>query len=284
MQLMKVLWNEKIVDREEVRIDIEDRGYQYGDGIYEVIRIYQGKMFMAKEHFQRLANSAAKIKMALPYDTEILRDKLCKLIEIEEITDGEVYLQVTRGVLSPRNHVFPPQGSITGVLTANVIPFQRPLAMQEEGLKATLIPDQRWLHCDIKSLSLLGNLLSLEEARSAGFDEALLHREGFFTEASASNLWFVSKGTVYTHPDGNLVLPGITKMKVLALCQELAIPVKEEAVAIDRLAEFDECFITNSVWEIVPIVAVDGLPVGEGRRGAVTSSLQQAYIEATKRN
>lgn len=281
---MKVLWNEEIVDRQEVQIDIEDRGYQYGDGIYEVIRIYQGKMFMAEEHLQRLENSAAKIKMTLPYETTILKDRLRSLIDIEGITDGEVYLQVTRGVLSPRNHFFPPQGTIKSVLTANVIPFHRPVDMQRNGLQATLIPDQRWLHCDIKSLSLLGNLLSLEEARSNGYDEALLHREGFFTEASASNLWFVSKGTVYTHPDGNLVLPGITKMKVLSLCQELKLPVKEEAVAIDRLAEFDECFITNSVWEIVPIVGIDGHPVGTGQLGAVTAKLQQAYIEATKKN
>lgn len=177
---MKVLWNEEIVDRQEVQIDIEDRGYQYGDGIYEVIRIYQGKMFMAEEHLQRLENSAAKIKMTLPYETTILKDRLRSLIDIEGITDGEVYLQVTRGVLSPRNHVFPPQGTIKSVLTANVIPFHRPVDMQRNGLQATLISDQRWLHCDIKSLSLLGNLLSLEEARSNGYDEALLHREGFF--------------------------------------------------------------------------------------------------------
>jgi D-alanine transaminase len=281
---MKVLWNERIVEREEVQIDIEDRGYQFGDGIYEVIRIYQGEMFMVEEHLQRLENSAAKIKMTLPYAIARLKDKLITLIELEGIWDGEVYLQITRGISRPRNHYFPPQGSVKGVLTANAIPFQRPIEMQSKGLRGTLIPDQRWLHCDIKSLSLLGNLLSLDEARTKGFDDALLYRDGFFTETSASNLWFVSQETVYTHPDGNLILPGITKQKVLQLCHELEIPVKEEPVSIERLPEFAECFITNSVWEIVPIVEIDGRKVGDGRLGGITGRLQQAYIEATQRN
>lgn len=154
--------------------------------------------------------------------------------------------------------------------------------MQRNGLQATLIPDQRWLHCDIKSLSLLGNLLSLEEARSNGYDEALLHREGFYGSFRFKFMVCFQRNGVYASGWQS----GFTwdhKMKVLSLCQELKLPVKEEAVAIDRLAEFDECFITNSVWEIVPIVGIDGHPVGTGQLGAVTAKLQQAYIEATKR-
>ncbi|WP_430609194.1 D-amino-acid transaminase [Enterococcus sp. DIV0876] len=277
---MKVLWNQDIVEREQVKVDIEDRGYQYGDGIYEVIRVYDGHCYMLAEHMERLIASAKKIKLTLPYDAERIAENLKKMIAVEEINNGEIYMQITRGVYSPRNHQFPTAGTVQAVLTANAIPFERPLDMQQNGLSATVIPDQRWLHCDIKSLSLLGNLLSLDEAIEKGFDDALLHRDGFFTEASASNLWFVIDGKLYTHPDGPLVLPGITKIKVRQLCAELAISLVEEAVPISRLGEVQECFLTNSVWEIVPVVSIDGNLVGQGEKGPITARLQQAYIDA----
>lgn len=279
---MKVLWNDQIVDREAVKIDIEDRGYQYGDGIYEVIRIYNGRCFMLGEHMTRLESSAQKIKLTLPYTISQLTENLKLLVKTEGITEGEIYLQITRGIASPRNHEFPSAEAVKGVVTANVIPFQRPLEMQHAGLSATVLPDERWLHCDIKSLSLLGNLLALDQAIEAGVDDALLQRDGFFTEASASNLWFVIDGIVYTHPDGRLVLPGITKMKVLQLCQQLEIAYREEPVPIEALSNVQECFLTNSVWEIVPIVNVDGKSVGNGTLGSITKRLQAAYIAATK--
>lgn len=279
---MKVLWNDQIVDREAVKIDIEDRGYQYGDGIYEVIRIYNGRCFMLGEHMTRLESSAQKIKLTLPYTIPQLTENLKLLVKTEGITEGEIYLQITRGIASPRNHEFPSAGAVKGVVTANVIPFERPLEMQHAGLSATVLPDERWLHCDIKSLSLLGNLLALDQAIEAGFDDALLQRDGCFTEASASNLWFVIDGIVYTHPDGRLVLPGITKMKVLQLCQQLEIPYREEPVPVEALNNAQECFVTNSVWEIVPIVKVDGKSVGNGTLGSITKRLQAAYIAATK--
>lgn len=279
---MKVLWNDQIVDREAVKIDIEDRGYQYGDGIYEVIRIYNGRCFMLGEHMTRLESSAQKIKLTLPYTISQLTENLKLLVKTEGITEGEIYLQITRGIASPRNHEFPSAEAVKGVVTANVIPFERPLEMQHAGLSATVLPDERWLHCDIKSLSLLGNLLALDQAIEAGFDDALLQRDGFFTEASASNLWFVIDGIVYTHPDGRLVLPGITKMKVLQLCQQLEIAYLEEPVPVDALSNVQECFLTNSVWEIVPIVNVDGKSVGNGTLGSITKRLQAAYIAATK--
>ena len=279
---MKVLWNDQIVDREAVKIAIEDRGYQYGDGIYEVIRIYNGRCFMLGEHMTRLESSAQKIKLTLPYTIPQLTENLKLLVKTEGITEGEIYLQITRGIASPRNHEFPSAGAVKGVVTANVIPFERPLEMQHAGLSATVLPDERWLHCDIKSLSLLGNLLALDQAIEAGFDDALLQRDGCFTEASASNLWFVIDGIVYTHPDGRLVLPGITKMKVLQLCQQLEIPYREEPVPVEALNNAQECFLTNSVWEIVPIVKVDGKSVGNGTLGSITKRLQAAYIAATK--
>lgn len=230
----------------------------------------------------RLESSAQKIKLTLPYTIPQLTENLKLLVKTEGITEGEIYLQITRGIASPRNHEFPSAGAVKGVVTANVIPFERPLEMRHAGLSATVLPDERWLHCDIKSLSLLGNLLALDQAIEAGFDDALLQRDGCFTEASASNLWFVIDGIVYTHPDGRLVLPGITKMKVLQLCQQLEIPYREEPVPVEALNNAQECFLTNSVWEIVPIVKVDGKSVGNGTLGSITKRLQAAYIAATK--
>lgn len=275
---MKVLWNDQVVERDTVKIDIEDRGYQFGDGLYEALQVYNGKMYMVKEHFERLQRCAKKIRMALPYSVEAIIANLNKLIAAEQIQNGVMYLQVTRGV-EPRDHNLPEPGTIPGVLTANVTPIERLTQMQQNGLKTVVVPDQRWLHCDIKSLSLLGNLLSLDEARTQGYDDALLQRDGYFTEASASNLWFVVGDTIYTHEDGNLVLPGITKIKTLALARELGLTVKEEAFPVSRLEEATECFETNSVWEVVPVVAINGRQLTAGA-GPITAQLQQAYIAA----
>lgn len=275
---MKVLWNDQVVERDTVKIDIEDRGYQFGDGLYEAMQVYNGKMYMAKEHFERLQRCAKKIRMALPYPIAEIKANLEKLIAAENIQNGAMYMQITRGV-EPRDHQLPEPGTIPGVLTANVTPIERMTKMQQEGLKTVVIPDQRWLHCDIKSLSLLGNLLSLDEARTQGYDDALLQRDGYFTEASASNLWFVLGDTIYTHEDGNLVLPGITKIKTLALARELGLKVKEEALPVSRLGEVTECFETNSIWEVVPVVAINGRSLTKGP-GPITAKLQQAYIDA----
>lgn len=274
---MHVLWNDQIVDRQAVKIDIEDRGYQFGDGLYESIRVYEGKMFMYNEHFDRLERCAQKIRLKLPFSRVELFQRLMKLIAIEKISEGDVYLQITRGVVSPRNHPFPADPH--PVLTANVIPISRPVKLQQQGKSACVVKDLRWLHCDIKSLSLLGNLLSLDEARQRGFDDALLARDGFFTEASASNLWFVIAGCLYTHEDGPLVLPGITKLQLLRIIHAEKLPVKEEAVPVSALDQIDECFLSNSIEEVVPVVSINGKQIGDGQPGKITRLLQQKYIE-----
>lgn len=279
---MHILWNDQIVERDEVKIDIEDRGYQYGDGLYEVVRVYSGHLYMLEEHLNRLWSGAEKIRMQLPFTREELTGNLKKLVELEGIKEGKLYFQVTRGVDSPRNHALPDPATIKGVLTANIIPYQRPVKKMEEGITVAVVPDTRWLHCDIKSLSLLGNVLALDDARRKGFDDAVLVRDTKVTEASAANFWAVKDGTVYTHPNGNLILPGITKMKILTLAKALGIPVKEEAISEEELFAVDECFISGSLTEIVPVVQINDFAVGNGTPGEITKQLIDAYITSVE--
>lgn len=275
---MHILWNDQIVERDEVKIDIEDRGYQYGDGLYEVVRVYNGHLFMLEEHLNRLWDGAEKIRMTLPFTKDELAANLQKLVALEGIPEGKLYFQVTRGIDSPRNHALPDPKKVTGVLTANITACERPVKKMQEGITVAVVPDTRWLHCDIKSLSLMGNILSLDEARRQGFDDAVLIRDDKVTEASAANFWAVKDGTVYTHPDGNLILPGITKRKILELARELNIPVKEEAIFEEELFTADECFVSGSVTEIVPVVKINEHIVGSGKPGEITQQLINAYI------
>ena len=277
---MKVLWNEKIVDESEVKIDIEDRGYQFGDGIYEVIRIYDGYMYMEKEHLDRLWVSAEKIRMTLPFTREELSQRLHRLAQEVGLENARVYFQVTRGTAKPRLHDFPNPKEVQPVLMADIQPASRPSAKQNIGIRAGFVEDKRWLHCDIKSISLLGNIMALDEAQQKGYDEAVLVRDGIVTEASASNLWMVKDEVLYTHPDGNLVLPGIAKIKIRELVKALGIELKEEAFTEKELLAADECFKTSSVAEIMPIIEIDNQTIGDGTPGKVTKKLLNAYIES----
>ena len=277
---MKVLWNEEIVDESEVKIDIEDRGYQFGDGIYEVIRIYDGYMYMEKEHLDRLWVSAEKIRMTLPFTREELSQRLHRLAQEVGLENARVYFQVTRGTAKPRLHDFPDPKEVQAVLMADIQPASRPSAKQNIGIRAGFVEDKRWLRCDIKSISLLGNIMALDEAQQKGYDEAVLVRDGIVTEASASNLWMVKDEVLYTHPDGNLVLPGIAKIKIRELVKALGIELKEEAFTEKELLATDECFKTSSVAEIMPIIEIDNQTIGDGTPGKVTKKLLNAYIES----
>lgn len=281
---MKTLFNGEIINKEEVSISFEDRAYHFGDGLYEAVRIYAGKMFMFSEHFDRLVTGADKIHLALPFTKAALQGMLEELIFASKVDNGLVYLQISRGIVSPRQHLIPEKGSVEPIYLAYTLPFERPVKLQETGQRATVIPDKRWLHCDIKSLSLMGNLLSLDEAVKKDYDEALLERDGVFTEASASNAWFVIDDVIYTHPDGNLILPGITKKHLLQLAKEHGIVVIEEAVKVSQLADISECFVTNSIYEIVPIVSIDNKIVGGGIPGPLTKKLLDLYIASTLLN
>lgn len=269
-----VLWNNRLVKDGDIHLSKEDRGYQFGDGIYEVIRVYDGNMFTAKEHINRFYNSADKIKLVVPFTKDVFHKMLYELIEANEVTTGQVYVQITRGA-SPRQHQFPTD-AVEPVLTAYTKEVERPVSQMANGVSARTVEDVRWLRCDIKSLNLLGNVMAKQEAHEAGCFEALLHRGDSITEGSSSNMYGIKDGVLYTHPVTNLILNGITRSVILECCKEIGLPVVEESMSLSTLFLNDEFFMSSTTAEIMPIIMIDGKKVGNGLPGLWTKKLQTA--------
>ena len=265
----------QFTERDGLAISIEDRGYYFGDGVYEVIKVYGGELYTAEEHIERLFQSATKIKMTIPYAEVQLMEIARELVAKNNILVGHVYIQVTRGS-APRLHQFP-NPAVPPVVTGYAINNPRPMAGIENGVGVKSVEDVRWLRCDIKSLNLLGNVLAKQEAHEAGCIEALLHRDGVVTEGSASNVFGVKDGIVYTHPVTNLILNGITRQVVLGLCEEQGIPVVEKSFTLDEAFEMDEFILTSTTSEVTPVISIDGRPVGSGLVGPLTMNLQKAF-------
>ncbi|HJF32305.1 MAG TPA: D-amino-acid transaminase [Sporosarcina psychrophila] len=265
----------RFTERDGLNISIDDRGYYFGDGVYEVIKVYDGELYTAEEHINRLFQSAAKIKMSIPYAEVQLMEIARELVATNNILIGHVYIQVTRGS-APRLHQFP-NPAVSPVVTAYAINNPRPIAGMEKGVAVKSVEDVRWLRCDIKSLNLLGNVLAKQEAQEAGCIEALLHRDGIVTEGSASNMFGVKDGTVYTHPVTNLILNGITRQVILGLCSEQGIPLIEKSFTLEEAFEMDEFFLTSTTSEVTPVISIDGRSLGTGVPGSVTKKIQKAF-------
>ncbi|WP_272885597.1 D-amino-acid transaminase [Fictibacillus marinisediminis] len=276
MEIQYVLYGDQIIKRDQASIDMEDRGYNFGDGIYEVVYIYGGKPFSMEEHFKRFAESAAKLEMKLPYTLETIIDLTVKLIDANKIHNGIVYIQMTRGA-SPRNHLFDRESSC--LITGFARKMDPPVQAQENGVKTYLTEDIRWLRCDIKSLNLLGNTMAKRKAADHGCHEALQHREGTCTEGSSSNLFIIKNGTLYTHPATNLILNGITRQHILTIANEENVDVTEQAFTTDDLLEADEVFISSTTMEIAPVIAVTGDKKGTYPIGPITRFLQKKLKE-----
>lgn len=273
---MKVILNSQLVERDDVRIDPEDRGYQFGDGIYEVVRAYNGTYFCLDDHVDRLFRSAQEIEMAIPQSKEEIKELMNQILKENEIDTGNLYMQVTRGIASPRNHSYP-DGEVLPTVTGTTTIVPRDAEKIKTGIQTIIEEDIRWLRCDIKSISLLGNIMLKHEAHKKNVEEAILHRDGVVTECSSSNVAIVKEGTVYTHPDGNLILPGVTKKVWLACAEELDIPVKQEAFTLEDLKQADEVFISSTTVEVTPVTTIEGETVGDGKRGNITAKLSEAY-------
>ncbi|MCM3712121.1 D-amino-acid transaminase [Sporosarcina luteola] len=265
----------QFTSKDSLTISIDDRGYYFGDGVYEVVKVYDGELYTAEEHIGRLFQSASKIKMAIPYSEQQLIDIAKELVKVNEVMTGHIYMQVTRGA-SARVHQFP-EVSVTPVVTAYAIHNPRPLSNIEGGVSVKSVDDVRWLRCDIKSLNLLANVLAKQEAFEAGCAEAIFVRDGVVTEGSSSNAFGVKDGVVITHPATNLILNGITRQVVLKLCKENEIPVEERAFTPEEMYAMDEFFITSTTSEITPVVLIDEKAVGAGTPGVVTRRLQEAF-------
>ncbi|HLT54770.1 MAG TPA: D-amino-acid transaminase [Bacillota bacterium] len=270
---MKMLFNDSMIERTNI-VDIEDRGYQFGDGIYEVIGVYEGRTFLLDEHLQRLQRSASELRISLPYTLENLKEKLIELVKVNELNEGVIYLQVTRGT-AERWHQFPEN------TRPNLVAYTKEeevmTELEESGAKAVLTEDIRWLRCDIKTLNLLPNVLAKQKAIEDGAVEAIMHRGNIVTEGSASNVFIVKDGTVYTHPANNYILNGITRQKVLEICRKNKIAVHEETFTVDDLFQADEVFITATKLDIIPIIQVNDQIIGNGKRGKVAETVLQDF-------
>ncbi|PWA12830.1 D-amino-acid transaminase [Pueribacillus theae] len=280
----KVIVNDQMMERSQHRIDMEDRGYQFGDGVYEVIRVYNGDLFGVEEHIDRFFESAGKIKLKILFTKESLKENLNALIKENELQLGIVYMQLTRGV-SPRAHVFPDEHT-TPVLTAYTKEMPIPKLQMANGVSAIVTPDIRWLRCDIKSLNLLPNILAKEEAKEQGCYEAIFHRDGIVTEGASSNIFIVAKGNMITHPESHFILNGITRQMIFKLCKENKLSLVEKPFNVDDLMNADEVFLSSTVSEVMPIVKIDNKTIGNGQPGPHTKQLQalfQKYIQKQAR-
>lgn len=263
------------IHKDKLKFPFEERGLQFGDGVYEVIRIYQGQYYLLKEHVDRLYRSLAEIKIDFPYDKERLTNTLLDLLKKNEMKDdGKLYLQVTRGS-APRNHVFP-ENTLPNVYAYLEI-FERNIEVQTYGASAITLPDNRWSNCHIKSLNLLPNILAKQEAKEKGSFEAIFHRDGIVTECSSSNAYFVKDGKIFTHPPTNGILHGCVRMAIERFANKLEIPFVEEAYPVKEIKDADEVFISSSTAEITPIVKVDDEIIKDGSPGPITRQLQHAY-------
>jgi D-alanine transaminase len=256
---LMILYNDRFVSAEEVHVSIHDRGYYFGDGVYEVFRIYNGILFEKDAHLARLARSAHAVRINFPCSLAQLEEHLERLVALNGIIEGTLYMQITRGE-ARRAHPFPEDA--TPVLMGYCSEVLRPLASMRDGITAVTIPDIRWLRCDIKSLNLLPNVLALQEAIDLGCGEAILHRNGIVTECSASNIMIVQKGTIYTHPANHFILHGITREVILKLAEEEDIQVEQRPFTLEELYGSDEAFICGTTAEITPVISIDNQAVG----------------------
>ena len=271
-----VYLNGRYLPAEEACVPVFDRGFLFGDGVYEVIPAYGGRLFRLEAHLHRLDNSLAAIRMVNPLGREEWREVLENLLREQGGGDQSIYLQVTRGVAPKRDHAFPDGVRPTVFVSTSPIP---PVAGDagDIGISAITLDDIRWQMCHVKAITLLPNVLLKQQARDAGSDEAILIRDGEATEGAASNLFIVEDGVLVTPPTGPCLLPGITRDLVLELARANAVPCREEAISRERLAHADEVWLTSSTREIMPVCRLDGRPVGPGRPGPVWRRLRALY-------
>ncbi|MFD1361330.1 D-amino-acid transaminase [Lentibacillus salinarum] len=270
-----ILSQTSFISRDDLTYPFEERGLQFGDGVYEVIRIYQGSYYLLTEHIDRLFRSADAIKIELPFSNQEITSLLQELLSKNAITeDGIVYLQATRGS-APRNHAFPDDTPAN--VYAYIREMPRKLQQLTNGVAAITHRDTRWENCYIKSLNLLPNVLAKQEAQENGCYEAILQKDGLVTECSSSNIYLVKDGHIYTHPATNHILHGCVRMRVEQFAADLEIPFMEEAFSVDAIADADELFLSSSTSEVMPVVEIDGEPVADGKPGKITRQIQEVY-------
>jgi len=275
---MTCYFNGEYLPKDQIRISPDDRGFLFGDGIYEVVASYRGKLFRMPDHVARMKRGLTEARIR--FDNVEGFEEVCrKLIETNALgaKDATVYIQVTRGV-APRKHRFPPPET-TPTVYAFAAEFRRNEEQQEQGIKVILVPDIRWTRCDIKCTALLPNVLENQRAVDEGAAEALFVRDGAVMEGTHAGFAAVKDGELVTAPESNYILGSITREVTLELCAQLSIPVREFPVIEEHLKTVDELMIVGTTTEITPVVHVNDWHVRDGAPGPVTRKLQRAFRE-----
>ena len=271
-------WNGVEMPLSEVRVSVLDRAYMFGDGVYEVFRVYHGKMFLDRPHFDRLKESLAQLRIGA--DVARLEQRVRDTLAHSGVREGQVYLQVSRGE-APRSHPFPqPPVAPNELIFVREYDSDPYAASREAGIRVLLVPDVRWKRCDIKSLNLLGNVLASQAATEAGCGEAIMATDdGSITEGSHSTVFGVRDGVLLTAPLDANILPGITRKLVLELASRCGMRVEEHAFTVTSLNSLDELFVTSTIAEVLPVIGIEGHPWRPREPGPVTRQLQVAYRE-----
>jgi len=274
-----VYLNGQYLPKTQAAISVDDRGFLFADGVYEVIRSYSGHLFRLKEHGHRLLRGLSALRISTAPLPE-LNELAHKLLSENHLDNSEaiIYLQITRGAPPTRTHAFP-EASTTPTIYAAASPFFPPLEKRSKGIGAITVPDLRWARCDLKTIGLLPNCLAKQQALENGADEAIFVRDGVALEGSTSNLFVVKDSLVVTNPKTNYILPGVTRQVVIELCYQQNITLHESPILVEALEAADEMFITHTTGEIVPVVRLNRQRVGNGTPGAITRRLQTAFTE-----
>jgi D-alanine transaminase len=279
---VQVYLNGEFLPKDEARVPVDDRGFLFADGVYEVIRVYAGQPYELDEHLARLARGLRALQIGFR-DLDAIEHAARRLLDENRVHGaGAIYIQVTRGA-APREHRFPPRGTAPTVYVSARDYDPHPERFWEDGVEAITAPDIRWARCDIKSISLLPNILANEAAHAADTFEAILVRDGAITEGSHSNVWGVRDGRLLTYPACNYILAGMTRARVFELARELGIHAAEDVIYAHELHDLDELFLTGTTTEIMPVVRVDGRDIVDAEPGPITRTLIRAFNDGLPR-
>jgi D-alanine transaminase len=261
----------------DAKISVMDRGFLFGDGVYEVIPAYFGQLFRLEDHLERLDNSLKSIRLQNPHSHKQWRNLLTPLLK--KGLDQSVYLQITRGVAPKRDHAFPQHVTPTVfAMVSGITPHADP----DNGVKALSMEDSRWKLCHTKAITLLANVLLRQEAIDHDCAEAILFKDGYLTEGAASNVFIVTDGVLMTPPKSSAILPGITRDVILEIARKNNIPCREQAISMDDLKKADEIWITSSTREIIPVVELDSEKIADGKPGPLWKMFYKLFQEHKK--
>jgi D-alanine transaminase len=276
--------NGRYVPHADACVHIEDRGYQFADGVYEVCEVARGYIVDAKRHLDRLARSMNELQMAWPMHRAALEIVIAEVVRRNGVKDGLVYLQVTRGVAG-RDFLFPADAESSIVITAKKIDPAINARKAESGIKVITVPENRWDRVDIKTVGLLPNVLARQKAKLAGAQEAwFVDPDGTVKEGAATNAWIVTfEGKLVTRPAEHGILRGITRTTLFDLAAQMGLAIEERGFTVDEAKKAREAFITAATTVVMPVVAIDGVPVANGHPGSIALSLRKAFFDVAEK-